>query len=295
MNIKKYFNTLFETNKSSAESWNVVLAQSLSIFVSEFFAAKFIFGIEGREIGFLLRFSHAVLAILSITLLMIFKKKWKKKHSIILYLVNFLPILFIEANREITFARLNIDFVPLLSFKLNPFILAFLVPGSYLLNLFLMIILYLEAVFLWFYLDIPHMSNAIIINEPLLSIIFAFNTLLMFSFKYRDKKIIEKLNREKTDGEIYERLAKVLLTIRDQSNTPLQNQKIIISLLKKKSTAEQQELIQNLEDSIRKLTETSELMGKLEPNEFKENYKLMSEIEIQEYLNRLVNTPSAIQ
>jgi hypothetical protein len=180
-------------------------------------------------------------------------------------------------------------FIPLFSYKLYPITLAFLVPGSYWVNFVMIVLFYIQAAVAWYYLDIPHLNNIVLGSEPYITVLFALISFILLYFKYRDRKFIHDLIRIKVQMEARQNISRVLLSLRDKANTPLQNQKLIIELLRKENT-HSVDLINYLERSVKTLSDMSQLMSKLESETLSESKdKLMSEEEIISYVNNVLN------
>lgn len=231
------------------------------------------------------RICHGTLAFIILTLMVFQKKTWSHKTCIIIFLLLVLPLYYIGWETELALSRFP-QWSPFTTFKFYAVLLAFLVPGPYLLNFFFLSLLCLQAIFHWFYLDIAHAPNAVLTAEPFLSFIFAITAFCILAFRYRDQKIIEDLGKQKARIEVYEKVARIFLSMRDKVNTPLQSQNLVVALLKKNS-AVKPETIEILERSVVNLERINNILKRLESNLPVTSFELMTEDEIYDYLDQL--------
>jgi hypothetical protein len=206
-----------------------------------------------------------------------------------IFFTLYAPLYVTSWMRDALFSQAPVMFIPLFSYKLYPITLAFLVPGSYWINFAMIVLFYIQAAVAWYYLDIPHLNNIVLGSEPYITILFALVSFILLYFKYRDRKFIHDLIRIKVHMEAKQNISRVLLSLRDKANTPLQNQKLIIELLRKENS-HSEDLINYLERSVKTLSDMSQLMSKLESETLSgSKEKLMSEEEIITYVNNVLN------
>ncbi|WP_408098018.1 hypothetical protein ACJVC5_03585 [Peredibacter sp. HCB2-198] len=233
----------------------------------------------------MIRIIHGLAAFIILGILATSKKTWPRKTSIIVFTLMVLPMFILAWETEILFSKMKY-WIPLLPFKSYVTLLSFLVPGPYILNLGLITLFCLQAIFTWFYLDIPNAPNVILISEPYLSLMFTVTAFCILAFRYRDQKIIEELSKQKAQAEVYEKVARIFLSMRDKVNTPLQSQNLLVGILKK-NPAIKAETIAILERSIESLERNNNILKRLELNLPEKSYDLMSEEEILSYLDQL--------
>lgn len=211
-----------------------------------------------------------------------YKEFWTTRKCVAVFLIFYTFMAYLGWRTELIFASSKF-WVPYASYKLQMIFLAFLVPGTYLMNFIMMCLLSFLAIFQWFYLDIRHAPNAILTVEPYLSMIYAGTSFSLFWFRYRDQRIIELLSRQKERAENNEKIASIMMSMKDRMNTPLQSQIMAIELMKKKCP-ELQHLIVPLESSMNKIVAVTRMIEKIE-NEYPSIHpSLMTEKEMTEFL-----------
>ena len=169
-----------------------------------------------------------------------------------------IPLYFITWSSQATYALSGKIFTPFLPYKIYPIALAFLVPGPFWINLLTIILFYVQAIVFWFYFDMPGIDKVSLGSEPFGTIVFAVVAFLLLFFKYRDKQIITELGRKQANIEFYELLTQIFLSLRDKANTPLQIQKLAITVLKKRCPNEK-----GILDSLSNATDELESMNKI--------------------------------
>jgi hypothetical protein len=175
--------------------------------------------------------------------------------------------------------------IPYAPFKLQMIILAFLVPGPYVINLLLMGLLCFVACLQWFYLPISTSPNAILTFEPYLSIIYTGVSMTLIWFRFRDQKIIELLSRQKERADVSQKVTSAMLSMKDRLNTPLQCQILAVEMLKKGETIKP-ELLKTLEHSTKKIVGVTKLIGQLEKEFPSFTTALMTDQELSRFLER---------
>lgn len=100
----------------------------------------------------------------------------------------------------------------------------------------------------------------------------------------RKTEQVKDLSDKQVRSEIYEKLAHVFLSLRDNANSPLQVQRLVISMLRKQHP-EREDLIKHLEESVDALTSMNRILTRLETKISMTNEKVMSEAEILKFLD----------
>lgn len=268
-------------------SWHIILILSWLVSSSQMLALWHLSYYQQKEAELYdLRFFHVILALVIALGLTAFKKYWKPKYAVPLFLILIIPTYFVAWFSQVSQASHGQPWQPLLQFKLYPIFLAFLVPGPYWLNALLILGHCVEATVLWYYLDMPNLPGIVMGPEPMLTIIFNILAFTMLFFKYHDDRVISSLSKHEERNEILGELTRLFLSIRDQSNTPLQSLKITTSLIKRKCT----EVSDEIELQDRSLNSLINLNKYLESSNEKlssTDKALMNDQEIVEWINSL--------
>jgi hypothetical protein len=165
-------------------------------------------------------------------------------------------------------------------------ILAVIVPASYLLNFILILLTAVEMVVLWFYLDMGSRSNIIQEGEPFNSLALAFVSILILFSRYRYERTIYTLTAERTANKFTNKLARVFLSIRDKSNSPIQTLILHFELLKRKRLLEE-ERIKPMTNAVATLIGINKRLSKLESTVDWGPKHLLTDSEIEEWLSDL--------
>jgi hypothetical protein len=153
--------------------------------------------------------------------------------------------------------------LPLRGYTFHFFVLSVLVPGSYLINLALLSGFVIEAIISWYYFDLSSHPNLALSSEPTLTILFGIIAFTLLAFRYREEILTKKVILDNARNEVLERWAKVILSIRDKANTPLQTLSIAMSNLSREEGIDPNTL-SVMENAINKLNSMSELLKKLD-------------------------------
>lgn len=218
---------------------------------------------------------------------LVFKKElWDRRKCVWAYLSLFLPYAYFNWTLQQDYLASGEEWIPLVSGKIQILLLAFLVPGPYWVNLFLMFLVCAQNIFIWYYLDLPHSPNVVLSSEPQVSFIYVSIAIALITFRYRDQKLIEKLTREKAVYEVHEKLAQIFLSMRDRTNSPLQSQKLAVAILKRECP-DKTHLVRPLENSIETIERINKVLGKLETQFPVFSKELMTEEETLAYLEKI--------
>lgn len=96
---------------------------------------------------------------------------------------------------------------------------------------------------------------------------------------------LKDLTEKQTKAEVYEKFAQIFLSMRDNANSPLQVQNLVVAMLKK-YTPERTDIINHLESSVAALTNMNKILTRLESRISMTSTQLMTEAEILEYLDK---------
>lgn len=97
--------------------------------------------------------------------------------------------------------------------------------------------------------------------------------------------LLNELTEKQAKSEIFEKFAQVFLSMRDNANSPLQVQRLVISILRK-NYPEREDIIKHLEGSVDALTSMNRILTRLESKIQRTDQRVMSEAEILEFLDQ---------
>lgn len=100
----------------------------------------------------------------------------------------------------------------------------------------------------------------------------------------RKTEEVKELSEKQAKSEIYEKFAQIFLSMRDNANSPLQVQRLVIAMLRK-YYPEREDLIKHLEESVDALTSMNKIFTRLDSKIAMTNDKIMSETEILKFLD----------
>lgn len=153
------------------------------------------------------------------------------------------PVYWIVPNYQRQLMEAGLLTTPFAGLKLVTVVLAVVVPGNYMLQLALFGSFVAEAVVVWFVLgmgDLPALTGA---GEPGMSLVFVFVVGVLLVFRWRFDLLARDLHQTQARARVLTAVAHMFLKVREQSNTPLQNLRLVQQLLVsgKADTADLQE------------------------------------------------------
>ena len=232
-----------------------------------------------------LRISYIVmLSITSISILK-YKNKISQRTLSFTFIMCWLPAYALGWISHVEQNATGASWTPFVGFKVAFFALVFLVPGKFLVNAILIAIAFVEAIVLYYYLDLAHSPNALIANEPFSLILYGSISLALLYLRYRDEQTINRLLTEQAKSEVYLEIARAFLGLRDRANTPLQNLTFSIYLLEKKYPSEVK-LIHTLKNSLERLTEMTKTLN-VKEMQMLDKEILMTESELLEWIQEM--------
>jgi hypothetical protein len=152
---------------------------------------------------------------------------------------------------------------PLLGHHFLILVLAIVSPSSYRLSLALILTFTTEAVVLSAYLR-ERAAGAAISREPYFTLLFAGIAVAVQWSVFRRRALIVELERSKIRSESYARTARILLTLRDRANSPLQTIELGLSILEKRVQG-QREITTLLRSALKKLVDLQQSIAELQP------------------------------
>ena len=196
---------------------------------------------------------------------------WKRREKISqpmmtrLFLLLVLTLYPISWIGQSSLANSGQPWVPFMGYRIAFFVLAVFVVGPFYLNAILIAAFAFETVGLWFYLDLGSKPWVIATGEPLFTFACAVigYILLFFHYKYRETNRLLAMTEAKS--HILEQMAKVFLTIRAKSNTPLQTIELEADLLQGLHPGNIPS-VTGIQNSLKSLKELNKIYKELEAN-----------------------------
>jgi len=154
-------------------------------------------------------------------------------HSIdTLFVATVAPFLPIFAVAEYAMAVSGRSWEPMTGHRLVMLAISVLAPTRLWLGGGLIAAFALEAVVLWYGLGMAQLLGGFV-WEPWLTLIYGGVSLGLLGWRVRNHTIELKLRQARADAEALERLARLLLALRDAANTPLQTLELALTLLRR--------------------------------------------------------------
>lgn len=260
----------------------------LSIMVM-IFNALIVIGFWGKpayEILLTLRTLHFFIGLGSLFAIYKLHHRWSEKIGKIIYTLIMFPLFFIAWFNHLAMTRSDESWTPFKGFYVIILGLTFVAPMGYLINFYFLFAFTIEIIVIWFALNIPEHENMILSGEPYYVLGTSVICLLLLLSRYQDEKQIKVLAAETAKGEFARTLARVLLTIRDRMNTPLQNLSLLHYLLKDSPSMTEQKN-KALENAVQGIIQTNRQFNQLETLIDWQGNNLMTDKEIEDWLNSL--------
>ncbi len=260
----------------------------LSVMVM-IFSAFIVVGFWGKpayELLINLRIFHFFIALGSLIALFFLRNRWSEKIAKIMFAVILSPIFVIAWVNHTAMIQSDESWTPFKGFYVIIMGLTLISPAGYLINFYFLLGFTLEIILIWFVLNIGIQSNIVLSGEPYYVLGTSFICLLLLISRYQDEKKLKHLTIESTKVEFAKNLARVLLTIRDRMNTPLQNLNLLLHILRTKNQLPEQRTAA-LDKAIQDLIMTNRQFNQLESLVDWQGNNLMSSEEIESWLNSL--------
>lgn len=278
------FVSYFKSKLGSSETSLIFLSIMIMVF-----NALIVVGFWGKtayETLIILRSIHFAIGFGCLIAIYKLRRKWNDKIAKFIFCIILVPLFFIAWTNHSAMIRSDESWIPFKGFYIIILGLTVVTPVGYLINFYLLLAFVFEIVLIWFILDIPLHQNLILSGEPYYILGTSFICLLLLISRYQDEKKLKFLAAENAKVEFAKSLARVLLTIRDRMNTPLQNLSLLLHLLKNS-----QHLPENkagaLENALTDLIVTNRQFNRLETLVDWQGNNLMSDEEIETWLNSL--------
>jgi len=173
-----------------------------------------------------------------------------------------LPHLLIFAVAEVAMAALGQPWMPLTGHRLLMLGIGLLAPTGLKLGLGLVGAFALEAVLLWYGLRLPERLG--MPWEPWVTLVWGGAACGLLVFRVRTQRIEQRLQMARAEAESLERVARLLLAMRDAANTPLQSLELGVSLLQQRSP-ENAALLMTMERALSRLRSLTQRMAIADP------------------------------
>jgi hypothetical protein len=209
-----------------------------------------------------LRAVHAVLAVGLLGLLVARRGTASLQLSADVFTAVALPHLIIFAVAEVAMSASGLVWMPLTGHRLLMVGIGLLAPTGLVLGLSLIGAFALEAVLLWYGLELHR--NLGMPWEPWITLVWGGTACGLLVFRVRTQRIEQRLQSARAEAESLERVARLLLAMRDAANTPLQSLEVGVSLLQQRSP-ENAALLVTLERALTRLRSLTTRMAIADP------------------------------
>lgn len=233
-----------------------------------------------------LRGAQLCIAITIFLLSILRKKKWSPTMNSTFFVIIAGSIFTISWFTHVAMVASPETWSPFPVYQIGFIVLAILVPGSYLLNLILILFYMAEVLVIWFVLDLGHRPNIIHEGEPFQVLMSGIICIMILFFRYRNELAVKTLATEITANEFTSKLAKVFLSLRDKSNTPMQTLVLQTELIKRKGLLDK-ETLKPITNSMQTLIEINKRLSSLESAVDWGPNHLLTDAEIEQWLTDL--------
>lgn len=245
--------------------WNSTMVLTILVVVGEWISIKGASEVVSASWLGQQRLAHLVFAVGVMVLLLILKKtkRWTLNISAVLFVLLMVPFGLFTWQFHHLMAQSDVPWTPLPGFRLYFLVLGILLSGSYWVNFALMTGFAIECLYLWSALDLGHLPNVILAQEPWVTFMYFGVASILLLFRYRDEKLIQKLSEASANAEAMKQMARIFLSLRDRANTPIQTLKISAELLKRRYP-EAQDLSHTIEATAKRLTDINRYLADVE-------------------------------
>lgn len=209
-----------------------------------------------------LRAAHAVESAGLLALLLARRGSTSVGLSTGIFTAVVLPYLPIFAVAEVAMASSGLVWQPLTGHRLLMLGIGLLAPTRRWLGVGLIAAFALEAVVLWYGLGLH--TRLQMPWEPWITLVWGGTAYGLLSFRTRTERIEQRLHRARAEAESLERVARLLLVMRDAANTPLQSLELGVSLLQQRSP-ENAALLVTLQRALARLRSLTGRMAIADP------------------------------
>lgn len=284
MNMIKDFFEAIAADKASSRT--IVGICSLINFVGSLILISGLINKPFYETVLYIRIAHLIISGAILIALLRMKDGWSSYIGSLLYVALYIPIFFTGWFNHVAMVDAEVMSKPYGGFPVVFMMLAVLIPYSYLLNSFLLSLFTIEAVAIWYGLDLGSKTYVAGNGEPFYIVVFAFVCFCLLFLRYRMDTKIHKLMEQKARSEFIENLARTFLSMRDRNNTPLQSL-LILSGSVKKDRPMTQDQIDTFKRSVTSLISSNKNLVRYETQIQWGKRDLMTDTEIENWLNKI--------
>jgi hypothetical protein len=175
--------------------------------------------------------------------------------------VPFLPLFALAEHAMAASGRL---WVPMTGHRLVMLAIGVLAPMGLWVGGGLIIALALEAVVLWYALDLGTLLPDVQ-WEPWVTLVYGGVAFGMLAWRVRNYRIELKLRQARAEAEALERMARLFLALRDAANTPLQTLELSLALLRRRGGQGSEPLMASMERALARLRALTQRMASADP------------------------------
>ncbi|EAU63293.1 hypothetical protein [Stigmatella aurantiaca] len=251
------------THEQEARAWWGALFATGLTFLSEcayFFIDEQTF--PGAQLLPALRVLHVLEALGLLGLLMARRRKPSRALGVGVFVAVVLPYLGLFAVAEAAMASSGLVWMPLTGHRLLMVGIGLVAPTGVALGSALVGTFALEAALLWYGLGLH--TRLPMPWEPWITLVWGGVACGLLVFRARTLLTEQRLFQVRAEAESLERLARLLLVLRDATNTPLQSLELGLSLLQQR-VPEEAALLATLERAIAKLRTLTQRMAVADP------------------------------
>jgi hypothetical protein len=209
-----------------------------------------------------LRALHALLALGLLGVLLALRDRPRLALGVGTFVAVVVPYLGIFAVAEGAMAASGQVWMPLTGHRLLMVGIGLVAPTGLALGSALVGALALESVLLWYGLGLH--ARLGMPWEPWVTLVWGVVACGLLAFRVRTQRIEAQLFQARTEAESLERLARLLLVLRDATNTPLQSLELSISLLAGR-VPQEAALLATVERALAKLRALTQRMAVADP------------------------------
>lgn len=212
-----------------------------------------------------LRVAHVLWSLLVLGVLLRRRQRVSSRLTELCFALTLLPFLPIFAVAEHGVASAGHVWVPMTGHRLVMLAIGVLAPTGLWLGGGLIATFALEAVVLWYGLELGTHPGVRSPWEPwVTTVIYGGLSLAMLAYRVRSHNIERKLREVRAEAEALERLARLFLAVRDATNTPLQTLELSIAVLKRRSP-QCASTADTMERAVQKLRSLTQRLGSADP------------------------------
>lgn len=174
-----------------------------------------------------------------------------------------LPHLIIFAVAEVAMAASGRMWQPLTGHRLLMLGIGLLAPMGPELGVGLIGAFALEAILIWYGLGLN--TRLQMPWEPWITLVWGGTACGLLAFRLRTQRIEQRLQKARSETESLERVARLLLAMRDAANTPLQSLEVGVSLLRQRSESDNAALLAPMERALTRLRSLTQRMSIADP------------------------------